>query len=387
MHKIFNKKVFVFAFVFLAILEGYKYDAHAIQYCIDKGGGIIQCQDVSGYTTTVTAVTDISGQFSHGLCDFPKDFPVFRPGTNLVTIADATCEGQFLNKRDAFFCVGSTSPSVGDVRFSNCTEILKEISGDGQSGVMETILPEPLVVKVTDEAGNPKEGVTINWGITKVPDGAQGAVLGSPESATNQDGLAGAFLTLGDTEGDYQVTAICPGCTISSSHVVFTAKAKCAIAENAISPRSQCAPGVGDQQYDSINKTICRKGCALTALTMLLNFYGVETDVLKLNDWLKANDGFTEDPDAGNLVWRPTLAFPGSPFSEFELTDDISNLNMLNEELRQGFPVIVKIPGSGDTHFVVAFCRSGSTYKVWDPNGGAVQKISKDQIIGLRIFR
>lgn len=245
---------------------------------------------------------------------------------------------------------------------------------------METTLPEPLVVKVTDEAGNPKEGVTINWGITRVPDGAQGAVLGSPETTTNEDGLAGAFLTLGDTEGDYQVTATCSGCNSGSSQVVFTAKAKCAIASDAIIPKDQCGSGVKGEKYDSTDNTICSKGCALTALTMLLNYYGVETDVLKLNDWLKANDGY----DAGNVIWWKIKDYPGSTIKY----RGSGNNNLLKEKLKNGNPVIIKTKRGDSDHFVVAFCKNGSTYKIWDPADGSTTTLENygNKIQDLRFY-
>ena len=40
---------------------------------------------------------------------------------------------------------------------------VQEVSGNGQVGLINETLAQPLVVRVEDESGNPLEGVTIQW--------------------------------------------------------------------------------------------------------------------------------------------------------------------------------------------------------------------------------
>ena len=189
------------------------------------------------------------------------------------------------------------------------------------------------------------------------------------------------YFTHGDTEGDYTVTAACPDCT-QGSPLTFTAKAKCAVPINAVIPLSQCGSGVGDQLYDGTSERVCDAGCALTALTMQLNFYGANTDVIAVNDWLKENNGYTP---GGAVDWSKVAQnYPGMTFSSFDFYSTV-NTSVLDSLLRQGSPVIGKIP-STRTHFVLAFCKNGSSYKVWDPGRGVVSTITTEQILGMRVF-
>lgn len=69
---------------------------------------------------------------------------------------------------------------------------ITKINGDTQNGTGGSVLPNPLVVQVKDEAGNPKSGVTVNFAVTN----GNGAV--SPTNAvTDSNGQASTVLTLG----------------------------------------------------------------------------------------------------------------------------------------------------------------------------------------------
>ena len=75
-------------------------------------------------------------------------------------------------------------------------------SGDGQEGVREEPLPEPLVVRVTDAFGNAVSGATVTF----TPAAGSGSV--TPDAATSGDGgLASTEWTLGRTYGEQSVTA------------------------------------------------------------------------------------------------------------------------------------------------------------------------------------
>lgn len=77
-------------------------------------------------------------------------------------------------------------------------------SGDGQSGVIDTALDAPLVVRTVDAYGNPVSGVEVTFTTT---DGST-----SPTSATtNSSGRASTEWTLGSTEGAQELTASAVG--------------------------------------------------------------------------------------------------------------------------------------------------------------------------------
>jgi hypothetical protein len=89
--------------------------------------------------------------------------------------------------------------------------------GNGQAAQVGTTLPSPLTVLVTDDAGDPVSGVTVQWSV-----GGGGDV--SPASgATGSDGKASATRTLGATAGQQTTIAAVSG--LQGSPVTFTATA------------------------------------------------------------------------------------------------------------------------------------------------------------------
>jgi galactose oxidase-like protein len=89
--------------------------------------------------------------------------------------------------------------------------------GNGQVAPVNDQLPEPLVVKVVDEAGDPVEGITVQWN-------AHGAGDVAPATATTgADGRASVSRMLGNTPGQQTTTASVTG--LQGSPVTFTATA------------------------------------------------------------------------------------------------------------------------------------------------------------------
>ena len=76
-----------------------------------------------------------------------------------------------------------------------------EVSGNGQVGLINEALPQPLVVEVQDEAGNPLEGVTVHWTV-----GGGGSVSQS-QVVTEDDGMASIERRLGGVAGEQTTTA------------------------------------------------------------------------------------------------------------------------------------------------------------------------------------
>jgi hypothetical protein len=88
------------------------------------------------------------------------------------------------------------------------------ISGSGQTGVVNTQLANPLIVRVTDTNGNVVVGGLVAWTTSN------GAVS-SATTLTGADGRASVTWTLGPTTGDQFVTAS----IARGASVTFTATA------------------------------------------------------------------------------------------------------------------------------------------------------------------
>jgi plastocyanin len=94
--------------------------------------------------------------------------------------------------------------------------VLEEHDGNGQSGEINTELPEPLQARVSDEFGNPVGGVTVDWAAT-------GATPSASSDETDASGISDVNVTLGATAGPITITASSPA--LEGSPVTFTATA------------------------------------------------------------------------------------------------------------------------------------------------------------------
>ncbi len=121
----------------------------------------------------------------------------------------------------------------------------------------------------------------------------------------------------------------------------------------------------GSEPYDHMNPdliyssgnyeakgTIGNWGCALTCCAMVLNYFSIDTNPLKLNTWLIENDGYSKEEEyIGNLDWEKVKIAHGANLKlEGPLGKDDSKLNEL---LSKGQPVILHVTGVTD-HYVVA---------------------------------
>jgi hypothetical protein len=109
-------------------------------------------------------------------------------------------------------------------------KLIASISGNNQSGNINTSLTQPFIVKVTDQNGNPVQWVSVIFDISEYPQGATGQSLSNTSTITDSSGLASTVLTLGNKVGTYKVTASSTG--LQGSPVVFTANAKAGAASN-----------------------------------------------------------------------------------------------------------------------------------------------------------
>ncbi|HEX9061689.1 MAG TPA: stalk domain-containing protein [Clostridia bacterium] len=120
-----------------------------------------------------------------------------------------------------------------------------------------------------------------------------------------------------------------------------------------------------DQKYGFGNRTIEYAGCALTSLSMLLKFYGVDTNPADLNQWLKNNGGFA---GSESISWSKAAQYGSSIqyIGMFNYTGD-ANLQQIKNEIDNGYPVIAKMSYQGTYHYVLICGYNDNTFYINDP--------------------
>ena len=94
--------------------------------------------------------------------------------------------------------------------------------------------------------------------------------------------------------------------------------------------------------------TIGSAGCAVSALVMVLDYYGIPTDPAQLNAWLSANGGYATVDD---VLWD---AISGASGGQVDFTGWYgADLGLITGELGSGRPVIAEVSLNGNQHFVV----------------------------------
>ena len=89
---------------------------------------------------------------------------------------------------------------------SGSATVLERVSGDGQSALAGTSVPDPLVVRAKDGSGNPVADLAVTWVI-----GNGGGSLAPETSRTDAQGRASTRWTLGATPGANTATAVVSG--------------------------------------------------------------------------------------------------------------------------------------------------------------------------------
>ena len=94
---------------------------------------------------------------------------------------------------------------------------LERVSGDDQSAPPGIELPDPLVVRLLDEAGNGVPNRAVSWVVA-----SGGGSVSPATSTTDQNGQASSRWTLGDSEGSNTLNAVVSGVGV----VAFSATAE-----------------------------------------------------------------------------------------------------------------------------------------------------------------
>jgi hypothetical protein len=104
----------------------------------------------------------------------------------------------------------------------------------------------------------------------------------------------------------------------------------------------------GAQLGTATGESIGSAGCAITAVTMMLRYYGVQTDPGAFNAWLTANGGYAYDDQ---LIWDAVTSYTGGrvAFSGWLAPD----LSTIEAELDAGRPVVAEVRIGVNQHFVL----------------------------------
>ena len=165
--------------------KGQPLEGAQVTFAVTAGGGRL---------SVTTATTDAAGRAAATLT-LGRD-----PGRNTVVARVAEL------KPVIFSATGLAIPTT-----------LEGISGGEQQGVAGTALPEPFVVEVRDQNGNPLEGAEVTFAVT-----GGGGMLSAATATTDANGRAASTLTPGRDPEIVTVTA-----TVADlDPVTFTATAK-----------------------------------------------------------------------------------------------------------------------------------------------------------------
>lgn len=93
--------------------------------------------------------------------------------------------------------------------------------GQGQTGQVNSPLPDSLAVRVEDQFGNPVAGVIVEWAAAN--GGGSGGSVSSTSVPSGVDGRSAVLRVLGPTPGMYSTTATVAG--LQGSPVIFTSTA------------------------------------------------------------------------------------------------------------------------------------------------------------------
>lgn len=131
---------------------------------------------------------------------------------------------------------GSDSTGTGT---SSSPANLSIVSGNGQVGLVGSVLSLPLVVKVTNSSGTILSGIAVQFTV------ASGAATVTPATATTDaTGQAKANVTLGSTAGTVSILASVVGTTLSTSFVVTSGTSSQTLACSTSAPQTPAAGGV-----------------------------------------------------------------------------------------------------------------------------------------------
>jgi hypothetical protein len=132
--------------------------------------------------------------------------------------------------------------------------------------------------------------------------------------------------------------------TVASGQVRASADSSMSIAVMSQQNPAWAKAPLGSSPTDTIGSA----GCAITAVTMMLRYYGIDTDPGAFNAWLTANGGYAFDDQ---LIWSAVTAYSNGrvAFSGWTGPDP----GIIDGELDAGRPVVAEVRLGNNQHFVL----------------------------------
>lgn len=176
---------------------------NALRVIVTQNGAPAAAQTVawsagSGGTVSATSTTDASGIAS-------TQWTLGQSAGNQT--ATATLSGA-TGSPVTFSATATAGPAAA----------ISKVSGDGQTGTVNTMLAAPLVARVADQFNNPVSSVGVMWQVT-----GGTATVNPASTATASSGQAQTVVTLGGTAGTITIEAVSTGLT--GSPLSYTATA------------------------------------------------------------------------------------------------------------------------------------------------------------------
>lgn len=176
-------------------------------------------------------------------------------------------------------CGGATGPER-----AGPAAIIRAVSGGGQTAVVASVLPTPLVVIVTDAQARPVPSVAVTWSVT-----SGNGVITPSALVTDANGTAQAVLSLGTVAGDNQVSASVTGVSTPAMFLITGTAGPLAKVVASTHALPLCVPGLPGQV-----------GAATTDL------YG--NTVTGTVSWVSRNPASVTVDNAGNVqLLSPTV--------------------------------------------------------------------------------
>ena len=179
--------------------------------------------------------------------------------------------------------------------------------GNDQTGVVGTTLGSPLAVKVTSQAGDPVEGVTVGW------TAANGGNVSASTSTTDAQGIAQVLRTLGPTPGPYTTQAEAAG--LSGSPVLFNSTAM---------PVGNQPPVATDDEYTSTEGSTHTLTVGV-ANGVLQNDSDPEGGALEAVDASDPPNGKARLSSDGSFTYNPEVDFFGDDQFTYRARDPEGN--------------------------------------------------------------
>lgn len=213
---------------------------------------------------------------------------------------------------------GGTNPPEPPVTAAPPT--LDVLSGNGQTGLINTTLPQQLQVVATGSDGNPMSGVTVNFAVT-----SGSATLSAPSAVTDGVGIARVTVTLGATPGVVVVTATVAGTNPLTT--TFTLAAGTGTIVTACNSGAAQTPAVGAVISAVPGTGICLGGGTSGAQYALVAFNSNKDSVLASQATFSVRGGGITSVTTADIAPLSADASPGSPFA----------LNVAQRDLRARF--------------------------------------------------